>query len=219
MNIHPLVYLALIAALLSSPAGASCGTWIIRGNTEYHYDAEYERAVISSTGHSAALNSNGEEGATKPNNPPDGDASRTEGASNESAKASKEEAAPVKAAKEAVAKEDPVVDLKGDWKVFLDAVIDGQNRQDILDLILIQTKDRLQGYGNIHQKGINIPVTATGRIASNDSISLNVKQVEENKDYRLDLALAGERMEGSYKIYQDGTQAGGGNITASRSEL
>ncbi|MFZ2833645.1 MAG: hypothetical protein WAZ20_07000, partial [Methanothrix sp.] len=119
----------------------------------------------------------------------------------------------------AVAEEDPVVDLKGDWKVFLDAVIDGQNRQDILDLILIQTKDRLQGYGNIHQKGINIPVTATGRIASNDSISLNVKQVEENKDYRLDLALAGERMEGSYKIYQDGTQAGGGNITASRSEL
>ena len=216
MNIHPLVYLALIAALLSSPAWASCGTWIIRGNTEYHYDAEYERAVISSTGHSAALNSNGEEGAPKPNNPPGGDASRTEGASNESAKAPKEEPVPVKAA---VAEEDPVVDLKGDWKVFLDAVIDGQNRQDILDLILIQTKDRLQGYGNILQKGINIPVTATGRIASNDSISLNVKQVEENRDYRLDLALAGERMEGSYKIYQDGSLAGSGNITASKSGL
>ena len=56
MKIHPIICLVLIAALLTSPAWASCGTWIIRGNTEYHYDAEYENAVKSSTGHAAALN-------------------------------------------------------------------------------------------------------------------------------------------------------------------
>ena len=115
--------------------------------------------------------------------------------------------------------EEPVVDLRGDWKVFLNTVIDGQNRQEALDLILIQTKDRLQGYGNILQKGTDITVTATGRINSNDSISLNVKQVELNRDYRLDLAIVEERMEGSYKIYQDGSLTGSGNITASRSDI
>jgi len=89
--------------------------------------------------------------------------------------------------------------------------------QEALDLILIQTNDRLQGYGNVLRKGTDIPVTATGHISSNDSISLNVKQVEQDRDYMLDLAIIEDRMEGSYKIYQDGGLAGSGNITASKS--
>ena len=218
MKMHPILCLVLVIALLTSPAWAGCGTWIIRGNTEYHYDAEYERAVSTSTGHAAPLNANGaskeEAGKTSDEN-----TNQTEAASNETAKAPKEEPLPEPAIEEPVIEEEPVVDLKGDWKVLLNTVIDGQNMQEALDLILIQTNDRLQGYGNILQKGEDIRVTATGRINSNESISLNVKQAEQNKDYRLDLAIIEERMEGSYKIYQDGTLAGSGNITASKSSL
>ena len=218
MKMHPLLCLVLVIALLTGPAWASCGTWIIRGNTEYHYDAEYERAVSTSTGHAAPLNANGasKEDADKPS---DEKANQTDAESNETAIAPKEEPLPEPAIEEPVIEEEPVVDLKGDWKVLLNTVIDGQNVQEALDLILIQTNDRLQGYGNILQKGEDIRVTATGRINSNESISLNVKQAEQNKDYRLDLAVVEGTMEGSYKIYQDGTLAGNGNITASKSGL
>ncbi len=218
MKMHPILCLVLVTALLTGPAWAGCGTWIIRGNTEYHYDAEYERAVSTSTGHAAPLNANGasKEEADKPS---DENTNQTEAASNETAKAPKEEPLPEPAIEEPVIEEEPVVDLKGDWKVLLNTVIDGQNVQEALDLILIQTNDRLQGYGNILQKGTDIPVTATGHINSNESVSLNVKQVEQKRDYRLDLAVVEGTMEGSYKIYQDGTLAGNGNITASKSGL
>ncbi len=218
MKINSIICLVLITALLTSPAWASCGTWIIRGNTEYHYDAEYENAVTSSTGHSAPLKSNS---ATKEEaiNTSEKNTGQAKAASNETAKTPKEDPVPQPAAKEPELEEEPVVDLKGDWKVFLDEMIDGQNKQEALDLILIQTKDRLQGYGSILQKGTDISVTATGQINSNESISLNVEQVGQNKDYRLDLAVVEEKMSGSYKIYQDGTLTGSGNITASRSDL
>lgn len=218
MKIHPIICLVLIAALLTIPAWASCGTWIIRGNTEYHYDAEYENAVKSSTGHAAALKS-GSTSKEEANDQADVNASQMDAASNETAKAPKEDPLPTETVINEQEIKEPVVDLKGDWKVILNTVIDGQNTQEALDLILIQTNDRLQGYGNVLKKGTDIPVTATGHIASNDSISLNVKQVEQDRDYRLDLAIIEERMEGSYKIYQDGSLAGSGNITASKSGL
>jgi hypothetical protein len=176
--------------------------------------------VSSSTGHAAALNpgSTSKEGVKEEaNDQSDGKASPTEAASNETAKAPKEDSAPAEPVIDEPVIEEPVVDLKGDWKVFFNTVIDGQNTQEALDLILIQTNDRLQGYGNILKKGTDIPVTATGHINSNESVSLNVKQVEQKRDYRLDLAIVEGIMEGSYKIYQDGTLAGSGNITASKS--
>lgn len=218
MKIHPIVYLVLITALLTGPAWASCGVWIIRGNTEYHYDAEYENAKASSTGHSAALSASSAS-KEEAESSSDEKASQTDTASNETAKAPETDPVPEPAVEEPAKEEEPVVDLKGDWKVLLNTVIDGQNMQETLDLILIQTKDRLQGYGNILRKGTDIPVTATGYINSNDSISLNVKQLEQNRDYKLELAIKEERMEGSYKIYQDGTLTGGGNLTASKSGL
>lgn len=218
MKMHPILCLVLVTALLTGPAWAGCGTWIIRGNTEYHYDAEYERAVSTSTGHAAPINAN-EASKEEAGKPSDENTNQTEAASNETAKAPKEEPLPEPAIEEPVIEEEPVVDLKGDWKVLLNTVIDGQNVQEALDLILIQTNDRLQGYGNILQKGTDIPVTATGHINSNESVSLNVKQVEQKRDYRLDLAVVEGTMEGSYKIYQDGTLAGNGNITASKSGL
>ena len=175
--------------------------------------------MSSSTGHAKALSSNAAP-KEEDSNQSDENASLTEAASNETADAPKEDPLPAEpVVNEPVVEEEPVVDLRGDWKVLLNSVIDGQNTQEALDLILIQTKDRLQGYGNILQKGEDIRVTATGRINSNESISLNVKQSEQNRDYRLDLAIIEEKMEGSYKIYQDGILAGSGNITASKSGL
>ncbi len=152
MKMHPILCLVLVIALLTSPAWAGCGTWIIRGNTEYHYDAEYERAVSTSTGHAAPINAN-EASKEEAGKPSDENTNQTEAASNETAKAPKEEPLPEPAIEEPVIEEEPVVDLKGDWKVLLNTVIDGQNMQEALDLILIQTNDRLQGYGNILQKG------------------------------------------------------------------
>ena len=216
MKIYPIICLVLIAALLTSPAWASCGTWIIRGNTEYHYDAEYENAVKSSTGHAAAQNPDSTP-KEEANDQADENTSQIDAASNETASANKEDPVSVEPLINEPEIKEPVVDLKGDWKVILNTVADGQNMQEALDLILIQTNDRLQGYGNVLRKGTDIPVTATGHISSNDSISLNVKQVEQDRDYMLDLAIIEDRMEGSYKIYQDGGLAGSGNITASKS--
>ena len=180
MKIHSVLCLALVIALLASPAWAGCGRWVIRDDTDYLSDPDFDLAVASSTGTAASLNPEIKENA--------------------------------------VPKEENIADLGGEWRVLLEMKIDGQDKQNALDLILIQTVDRLQGYGTILDEGADLPATATGSI-SDDSVSLNVKQVEQDRDYRLELAIIEERMEGSYKIYQDGSLAGSGNITASKSGI
>ena len=91
-----------------------------------------------------------------------------------------------------------------------------QSKGSALDLILIQTGERLQGYGTLVEGGSDIPATATGTI-SEDSISLDVKLVQLKKDYKLDLALIDNKMEGNYELYESQTLAEDGNATASRS--
>ena len=85
-----------------------------------------------------------------------------------------------------------------------------------LDLILIQTGERLQGYGTLIDGGSDIPATATGSI-SEGSVSLDVKLVKQKKDYKLDLALVNNKMEGNYELYEGEKLAEDGNATASRS--
>lgn len=205
MNMHPIIYLVLITALLTSPAWASCGTWIMRGNTEYHYDPEYEGAVTSSTGHATP---------SPPEKPIQKDVEKEKEVIKESdEKASQKDAAINETT--AAPMEEPVIDVGGEWNVMIETMAGGQNDPEAIDLIIIQTIDRLQGYGNFLKIGTDLPATATGRI-SDDSVSLNVKQVEQKKDYRLDLKIAEERMEGSYKIYEGGKLSGSGNATASR---
>ncbi|MDD1762609.1 MAG: hypothetical protein LUQ59_10290, partial [Methanothrix sp.] len=80
--------------------------------------------------------------------------------------------------------------------------------------ILIQTGDRLQGYGTILEDGIDIPATAIGTI-SEDGINLDVKMAK--KDYRLDMSLVKSELEGSYELYDMETLSENGNATASRS--
>ena len=110
----------------------------------------------------------------------------------------------------------PVIDLAGKWKVILDKDSLESKKQSALDLILIQSGDRLQGYGTLAEKGSDIPATATGTI-SLDGISLDVKLTKQKKDYRLDLAQINSTLEGSYELYSEENLAEKGNATAKRS--
>ena len=200
MKIHSILCLALVVVLLASPAWAGCGKWVIRENPNYDYlsDADFDQAVASSPGAAATLNS---DGTTKESSEKDLAVE----------KAQKDE----ELKENAVLKEDPIPDLGGEWKVLLDMKIDGQDQQTALDLILIQTKDRLQGYGTLIEEGADLPATATGSI-SDDSVSLNVKQVEQKKEYKLDLAVIEGGLKGVYELYESEKLAGKGNATASR---
>ena len=198
MKTHLVLCTVLIMALLACPAWAGCGKWVVRDNTDFLTDPDFDQAVASSTGDSATLN-------------PDGTAkqsieTKTE---NKSAISTSDNIA-------AVEKKDPAMDLGGKWKVRLETDTAEQNKGSALDLILIQTGERLQGYGTLLDGGSDVPATATGTI-SEDSVSLDVKLVKQKKDYKLDLALVNNRMEGNYELYESQKLAEDGNATASRS--
>lgn len=203
MKKHPILCLALITILLASPAWAGCGKWVIRDNTDYLSDPDFDQAVASSTGSAATLNSDSTAGVS----------SEIDGADE---KAIQKEA---ETGEGAVLKDDPIIDLGGEWKVMLDLKMDGpegQDRQETLDLILIQTKDRLQGYGTLFEEGGDLPATATGYISA-DSVSLNVMLVEQKMNYKLDLTAINDGMKGTCELYEEEKLAAKGNATASKS--
>ena len=179
----------LLAILASSASGAGgCGKWVIRDNTDFLKDPMFDDAVASSTGSSATLNSDG-----------------TPIAKNESVETSEKTAI--------VEKKAPTIDLAGKWRVMLEK---SPAEQNIIDLILIQTGDRLQGYGTLLEGGLDSPATATGSI-SDEGISLDVKLIQQKKDYRLDMALVKSELLGSYELYAMEKLEENGNATASRS--
>ena len=196
MKTHLVICTVLIMALLASPAWAGCGKWVVRDNTDFLTDPLFDQAVASSTGATATLN-------------PDGTARQSIEAENSSATSKSANAAPVE-------KKDPVMDLGGKWSLRLEAANAEQSIGSALDLILIQTGERLQGYGTLVEGGMDIPATATGSI-SKDSVSLDVKLVRQKKDYKLDLALVNDKMEGNYELYESQKLEEDGNATASRS--
>ena len=195
MKTHLVLCTVLIVALLACPAWAGCGKWVVRDNTDFLTDPDFDQAVASSTGISATLNP---DGTAKP-------IAETE-TKNDSAISTPA----------TVETKDPVMDLGGKWKVRLETANAEQNKGSALDLILIQTGERLQGYGTLLEGGSDIPATATGTI-SEDSISLDVKLVKQKKDYKMDLALVDNKMEGNYELYESQKLAEDGNATASRS--
>jgi hypothetical protein len=186
-------------ALLACPAWAGCGKWVVRDNTDFLTDPDFDQAVASSTGTSATLN-------------PDGTAKPIVETETENSSAI---STSVNAAV-AVEKKDPIMDLGGKWSVRLEAANAEQSKGSALDLILIQTGERLQGYGTLVEGGSDIPATATGSITK-DSVSLDVKLVKQKKDYKLDLALVNNKMEGNYELYESQKLEEDGNATASRS--
>ena len=101
-----------------------------------------------------------------------------------------------------------VIDIAGKWRFKLQSDLEGT-------LILIQSSDRLQGYGTLDEMGSGVPATATG-IISKDAVSLDVKLSREKKDYRLDLTLVNDTLIGSYELYESDKLAGKGNATANK---
>ncbi len=194
MKSQLIVCMVLILALLASPAYAGCGKWVIRDNTDFLKDPIFDDAVASSTGSSATVN-------------PDGTAK----AKNETAENS-EKAVTNNVVAE---KKAPTIDLAGKWKVLLEKSPE-KDAGKAINLILIQTGDRLQGYGTLLEGGADTPATATGSI-SDEGISLDVKLVQQQKDYKLDMALVRSNLEGSYELYEMEALAENGNATASRS--
>lgn len=195
MKSQLIVCMVLILAMLTSSASAGCGKWVIRDNTDFLKDPIFDDAVASSTGSSATVN-------------PDGTAK----VKNETAESS-EKAVTNNAIAE---KKATTIDLAGKWKVLLEKRPAEQDAGKAINLILIQTGDRLQGYGTLLEGGDDTPATATGSI-SEDGINLDVKLVQQQKDYKLDMALVRSELEGSYELYETEALAEKGNATASRS--
>ena len=195
MKSQLIVCTVLILAIVAYPVSGAggCGKWVIRDNTDFLEDPIFDDAVESSTGDSATLN-------------PDG----TPIAKNDTAENSDKVTTGTTVVAE---KKAPAIDLTGKWKVRLEK---SPAEQNTIDLILIQSGDRLQGYGTLLEGGADIPATATGSI-SEKGMSLDVKLIQQKKDYRLDMALVKSELEGSYELYEMETLAENGNATARRS--
>ena len=191
MKMKSILSLALILIILASPAWAGCGRWVVRDNTDFLADPLFDAAMESSTGINDSAAS-GEEAANQ-----------TENSSTSPAPEA------------IVQKKDPIIDLAGKWRMSL--IGGGTESAKIMDIILIQSGDRLQGYGTILDGDSDYLATATGAV-SEDEISLQVKVSSQQKDYRLDLVHEDGRLQGSYALYQAERLAESGNATARRSE-
>ena len=190
MKTKSILSLALILVILASPAWAGCGRWVVRDNTDFLADPLFDAAMESSTG----IN--------------DLDGSEESQAANQG-----ENNSTATSAVAVVQKEDPIIDLAGKWRMSLTG--DGTESAKIMDIILIQSGERLQGYGSITEGDSDALATATGAV-SEDEISLEVKVNSQQEDYRLDLIHEESSMQGSYVLYQAERLAESGNATAIR---
>jgi hypothetical protein len=181
-----LLFVFMVATLLVSQAMAGCGKWVVRETTDYLKDSVFDDAVADSTGSSATMSA--------------------DGSLNQNQESNKTEVE-----KPAAAKLEPVADLAGKWKLVLQ-----QDTKTSMDLILIQSGDRLQGYGTLDENGADLPATAMGSV-SKDAVSLDVKLSKQKQDYNLDLLLTNGGLEGSYELYDDNKLSRSGNATAIRS--
>jgi len=190
LRMKSILSLAMILIILASPAWAGCGRWVVRDNTDFLADPLFDAAMESSTG----IN--------------DLDGSEESQAANQG-----ENNSTATSAVAVVQKEDPIIDLAGKWRMSLTG--DGTESAKIMDIILIQSGERLQGYGSITEGDSDALATATGAV-SEDEISLEVKVNSQQEDYRLDLIHEESSMQGSYVLYQAERLAESGNATASR---
>jgi hypothetical protein len=163
---------------------------VVRDNTDFLADPLFDAAMESSTG----IN--------------DLDGSEESQAANQG-----ENNSTATSAVAVVQKEDPIIDLAGKWRMSLTG--DVTESAKIMDIILIQSGERLQGYGSITEGDSDALATATGAV-SEEEISLEVKVNSLQEDYRLDLIHENSSMQGSYALYQAERLAESGNATAIR---
>lgn len=192
MKTKSILSLALILVILASPAWAGCGRWVVRDNTDFLADPLFDAAMESSTGINA---SDGSEESQEATNQAENNSTAS-------------------AAMAVVQKEDPIIDLAGKWRMSLNGG-GSEAATKIMDIILIQSGDRLQGYGSITEDDSDALATATGDV-SQDEISLEVKVNSQKEDYRMNLVHENGRLQGSYALYQAERLAESGNATASR---
>lgn len=114
--------------------------------------------------------------------------------------------------------ETDVMDLGGKWTVEFEGL--GSS----LELVMIQTGDRLMGSGTLNKGETKIPVTASGSI-SRDKMKLDAKTVvgeyvnKIDERYKIDLSKKNGAFSGSYEAYAGEKFTGKGNATASKPGL
>ena len=105
--------------------------------------------------------------------------------------------------------------VDGKWTVKL------EDAGSSMDLILIQTGERVQGSGNLNEATTKIPVIAKGSVSAN-SMTLDVQTVvgeyvnKIDKSFNLDLVKVDRVISGSYEAYSGEDLTSKGNATASR---
>jgi hypothetical protein len=188
-----LMLIFLILFLLSFQASAGCGKWVVRDNTDFLADPTFDEAVKSSTGDSASVK-------------------------DENTTVQSDQKLPIKENRNQEAeKQTQNKDVSGKWLFDLQQKLGGS-----LDLILIQTGDRLQGYGTLMENGEKTAATATGSITK-DSLDLDVKTVidhsqnEASKKYEMKLLALDNTLVGHYDLFLSDKLAGEGNATAKKS--
>jgi hypothetical protein len=193
MKIQMLMLIFLILFLLSFQASAGCGKWVIRDNTDFLADPTFDEAVKSSTGDSASVK-------------------------DENTTVQSDQKLPAKENHNQDAeKQTQNKDVSGKWLFDLQ-----QKLGSSLDIILIQTGDRLQGYGTLTENGAKTAATATGSITK-DSLELDVKTVidnsqnEDSKKYEMKLRALDDTLIGHYDLFLSDSIAGEGNATAKKS--
>ncbi len=203
MRIQIIAAFVLVILLLISQAQAGCGKWVVRyPETDFLEDPTFDEAVKSSTGPTATVNEEADAGDS------------TKDSTKDSAKDSDNDKAEAKTSKEPAAK---VLEVSGNWLVRLENLTG-----DTLNLILIQTGERLQGYGSLAENGAQIPATIVGSV-TDDAANLDIKLVKdgtinnEARQYKLDMAMEDGELSGSYEYYLSDELAGEGNATATRS--
>ena len=108
-----------------------------------------------------------------------------------------------------------VMQVDGKWTVRLDGA------SSSMDLILIQTGERVSGWGNLNEQNAKLPLIATGT-ASENSMTLDVKTVvgeyvnKIDKRFQLNLVKLDRVISGDYQAYSGEDLTAKGNATASR---
>lgn len=108
-----------------------------------------------------------------------------------------------------------VMQVDGKWTVRFD------DASSSMDLILIQTGERVSGWGNLNEQNTKLPLIATGT-ASENSMNLDVKTVvgeyvnKIDKRFQLNLVKLDRTICGNYQAYSGEDLTGKGNATASR---
>ncbi|HWQ19524.1 MAG TPA: hypothetical protein VN455_07060 [Methanotrichaceae archaeon] len=179
-----------ISLLPLSASAGGCGKWVVRPDNSYDFLADPAFDDIT--------------------NATSEDATPLKGA--EAAAAAQKEDGPKEPE---VAQSQAYPDISGKWAIRLN-----DSRSRYLDMILIQSGGKLQGYGSLVAEGITSPLTATGSL-SDDGLSLEAKltQVERtgpDKKYMIDLGPGKSTFSGGYEEYIGDSLIEKGTVTANR---